>query len=142
MPRTFVPFLLGDGEQGWLAMRVCAVSSAPTVEGGTGLILLCQYHDLSGGYQLTGEQRLMLALLIDAINVYQRGAMSPATRARRLYVDAEHWIMTNSLHVGALSFDRSATRSGSIPGYCDAGSSTGNTPSVASMAAIPGRLCD
>jgi hypothetical protein len=105
MRRTFVPLLLGDSEQGWLAMRVCAVSSAPAVEGGTSLILPCQYHELSGGYQLTGEQRLMLALLIDAINVYQRGAMSSATRARRLYVDAEHWIMTNSFHVGALSFD-------------------------------------
>ena len=87
-------------------MRLCAVSSAPTVEvGGTGLILPCQYHDVSGGHQLTGEQRLMLAMLVDAINVYQRGAMSPAARARRLYADADHWIMTNSVHTGALSFD-------------------------------------
>lgn len=86
-------------------MRLCAVSSAPASAGGSDLILPCQYHDLSGGYQLSGEQRLMLAMLIDAINVYQRGALSPSTRARRLYVDADHWIMTNSVHTGALSFD-------------------------------------
>jgi hypothetical protein len=47
----------------------------------------------------------MLALLIDAINVYQRGAMTRAAHARRLYVDAEHWIMTRNNYTGALSFD-------------------------------------
>ena len=47
----------------------------------------------------------MLALLIDAINVYQRGAMATAARARRLYVDAEHWITTHSNYSGALSFE-------------------------------------
>ncbi|MGH7878566.1 MAG: hypothetical protein ACREQD_03645, partial [Candidatus Binataceae bacterium] len=67
-------------------MRLCAVSNGPTIEGGGDLILPCQYHDLSGGHLLTGEQRLMLALLIDAINVYQRGAMTTAARARRLYI--------------------------------------------------------
>ncbi|HLW69275.1 MAG TPA: hypothetical protein VKS22_01505 [Candidatus Binataceae bacterium] len=54
---------------------------------------------------MTGEQRLMLALLIDAINVYQRGAMATAVHARRLYVDAEHWIMTHSRYTGILSFE-------------------------------------
>jgi hypothetical protein len=86
-------------------MRLCAVSSASAVAADAGLILPCQYYDLSGGYQLTGEQRLMLAMLIDAINVYQRGAMSRMTRARRLFIDAEHWIMMNSMHTGALSFE-------------------------------------
>src|SRR2546430_16232599 len=76
-----------------MSSRFCAVSSTPTMEfAGSELILPCQYHDLSGGYQLSGEQRLMLALLADAINVYQRGALSGLTRARRLYVDAERWI--------------------------------------------------
>jgi hypothetical protein len=71
---------------------------------GSELILPCQYHDLSGGYQLSGEQRLMLALLADAINVYQRGALSGLTRARRLYVDAERWITSDQSDRKMLSF--------------------------------------
>ena len=35
-------------------------------------ILPSQYFDVSGGHRLTAEQRLMLALLADAINVYSR----------------------------------------------------------------------
>lgn len=45
----------------------------------------------------------MLALLTDAINVYQKGVLSPATRARRLYVDADRWIMAERTD-GGLSF--------------------------------------
>lgn len=56
-------------------------------------ILPSQYFDVSGGHRLTAEQRLMLALLADAINVYQQGAVSHATRKRLLYIDAERWIM-------------------------------------------------
>jgi hypothetical protein len=56
-------------------------------------ILPSQYFDVSGGHRLTAEQRLMLALLADAINVYQQGAVSRATRKRLLYIDAERWIM-------------------------------------------------
>lgn len=56
-------------------------------------ILPSQYFDLSAGHRLSAEQRLMLALLADAINVYQQGVVSRATRKRMLYVDAERWIM-------------------------------------------------
>src|ERR1700722_10564063 len=56
-------------------------------------ILPSQYFDVSGGHRLTAEQRLMLALLADAIKVYQQGATSRATRKRLLYLDAERWIM-------------------------------------------------
>ena len=56
-------------------------------------ILPSQYFDVSGGHRLTAEQRLMLALLADAINVFQQGAVSRATRKRLLYIDAERWIM-------------------------------------------------
>jgi len=59
-------------------------------------ILPSQYFDVSGGHRMTAEQRLMLALLADAINVYQQGATSRATRKRLLYVDAERWIMMAS----------------------------------------------
>lgn len=84
-----------------MSSRLCAVASAPTETTiGDNLILPCQYYDVSGGHRLTGEQRLMLALLTDAINVYQKGALSPLTRARRLYVDAERWILCDHNDAG------------------------------------------
>lgn len=46
----------------------------------------------------------MLALLTDALNVYQKGALSRLTRLRRLYVDAERWIMTEHANGNAFSF--------------------------------------
>lgn len=88
-----------------MSSRLCAVSSVPADEvAGSDLILPCQYYDLSGGHHLTGEQRLMLALLTDAINVYQKGVLSRMTRARRLYVDAETWIMADRDKGNSLSF--------------------------------------
>ncbi|HEX4210419.1 MAG TPA: hypothetical protein VHY56_08500 [Candidatus Binataceae bacterium] len=89
-----------------MSSRLCSVSSEAAGQNGeTGIILPCQYHDLSGGgYRLTGEQRLMVALLADAINVYQKGALSRVSRARRLYVDAEQWIMTDRPGTLGLAF--------------------------------------
>src|SRR5580700_6645849 len=89
-----------------MSSRFCAVSSESATElGGSDLILPCQYFDISGGHSLTGEQRLMLALLTDAINVYQKGALSRMTTARRLYVDAEQWILADRSVGSALTFD-------------------------------------
>ncbi len=68
-------------------------------------ILPSQFYDTSAGHRLTGEQRLMLALLADAINVYQQGAASRSTRKRLLYVDSERWIMTDSPNRHAFSFE-------------------------------------
>jgi hypothetical protein len=69
-------------------------------------ILPSQYFDVSGGHRLTAEQRLMLALLADAINVFQQGATSRATRKRLLYIDAERWIlMATQPGPHAFSFD-------------------------------------
>ncbi len=67
------------------------LSSDATVERFVGLnqILPSQYFDVSGGHRLTGEQRLMLALLADAINVYQQGVLSRNTRKRLLFIDAQ-----------------------------------------------------
>ena len=89
-----------------MSSRLCAVSSSPdTKDAGIELILPCQYYDLSGGHHLSGEQRLALALLTDAINVYQKGALSQLSRARRLYVDAETWIMADRVQPAILTFD-------------------------------------
>jgi len=72
---------------------------------GLNQILPSQYYDLSGGHRLTGEQRLMLALLADAINVYQQGVLSRNTRKRMLFVDAERWITGAAKSRHAFSFD-------------------------------------
>src|SRR5271166_6508729 len=73
---------------------------------GLNQILPSQYFDVSGGHRLTAEQRLMLALLADAINVYQQGVVSRATRKRLLYLDAERWIMmAGKTAPHAFSFD-------------------------------------
>ncbi len=83
------------------------LSSDLAVERFVGLnqILPSQYFDMSGGHRLTGEQRLMLALLADAINVYQQGVLSRSTRKRLLYIDSERWIMTAPTNHHAFSFD-------------------------------------
>ncbi len=89
-----------------MSSRFCAVSIEPVSEAiGFDLILPCQYWDISGGYQLSGEQRLMLALLTDAINVYQKGVLSHRTGARRLYAAAERWIMADCESGECLSFE-------------------------------------
>ena len=71
----------------------------------TDIILPSQYFGLVGSIGMSGEQRLMLALLTDAINVYQKGVLSRRARARRLYVDAEQWMLAERLSSNALSFN-------------------------------------
>jgi hypothetical protein len=90
--------LMADGFQ---------LASDNAVERVVGLnqILPSQYYDVSGGHRLTGEQRLMLALLADAINVYQQGVTSRNTRKRLLFVDAERWITAGVNCRHAFSFD-------------------------------------
>jgi len=94
------------------------LSSETAVERIVGLdqILPCQYFDVSGGHRLTGEQRLMLALLADAINVYQQGLRSGNTRKRLLLVDAERWIMAGPKNRHAFSFDSVCDALGINPG--------------------------
>jgi hypothetical protein len=93
MDRSVAP--LGGGTNGASSLDLAL---------GVHQILPSQYYDVSGGHRLSGEQRLMLALLADALNVYQHGATSRATRKRMLYLDAERWIMGQNNH-GALSFE-------------------------------------
>lgn len=82
------------------------IGSTPetAVENVVGLhqILPSQYFDTS---RFSAEQRLMLALLADALNVYQRGVLSRATGKRLLYLDAERWIMGSRDNAHAFSFE-------------------------------------
>jgi len=78
-----------------------------TVEKMVGLhqILPAQYFGLAGAGRFSAEQRLMLALLADALNVYQHGVLSRATRKRLLYLDAERWIMASCDNTHIFSFE-------------------------------------
>jgi hypothetical protein len=72
---------------------------------GVDVILPCQYFSVCGGNRMSGEQRLLLALLADAINVYQKGVFSRLARDRLLYVDAERWFMQSRTAGNAFSFE-------------------------------------
>ncbi len=83
--------------------RVASASGAASI--GLDQILPCQFFDRCGGDRMGGEQRLMLAMLADAINVYQHGVLSRCTRKRLLYLDAERWIMAAPRPLHAFSFE-------------------------------------
>jgi hypothetical protein len=94
------------------------LTSDTAVERFVGLnqVLPSQYFDVSGGHRLSGEQRLMLALLADAINVYQQGVLSQNTRKRLLFIDAERWITAGPKLRHAFSFDTVCDALGINPG--------------------------
>ena len=100
-----------------MSSRLCSVSHAAIAQNAeSDLILPCQYWDVSSGYGLSGEQRLMLALLTDALNVYQKGVLSRLSQLRRLYVDAERWILSDDAACGVLSFSTVCDALGINPG--------------------------
>jgi len=68
------------------------------------LILPSQFFELVGKSRFTSEQRLMLAVLADAINILQDWRGSFSARKRRLFIDAARWVMARGSHV-PFSFD-------------------------------------
>jgi hypothetical protein len=58
------------------------------------IILPSQYFGSLGSSRLSGEQRLMLAVLIDAINVLQSWKGSGNPRKRREFAEAAQWVIT------------------------------------------------
>ena len=79
-------------------------AEAPDSFTASDLILPSQFFELVGRIRFTSEQRLMLAVLADAINILHdsRGAFS--ARKRRLFVDAARWVMARGSNV-PFSFD-------------------------------------
>jgi hypothetical protein len=79
-------------------------AQAPDSFTASDLILPSQFFELVGKSRFTSEQRLMLAVLADAINILhdRRGALS--ARKRRLFIDAARWVMTRGSNV-PFSFD-------------------------------------
>jgi hypothetical protein len=58
------------------------------------IILPSQYFATMGSVGLCGEQRLMLAVLVDAINVLQSWKGNGSARKRRLFAEAAQWVNT------------------------------------------------
>ena len=79
-------------------------AQAPDSFTASDLILPSQFFELVGKNRFTSEQRLMLAVLADAINILQdwRGSFSP--RKRRLFIEAARWVMARGSSV-PFSFD-------------------------------------
>jgi hypothetical protein len=58
------------------------------------IILPSQYFGAIGSVGLSGEQRLMLAVLVDAINVLQSWQGGGCARKRRNFAEAAQWVNT------------------------------------------------
>jgi hypothetical protein len=58
------------------------------------VILPSQYFAAVGSVGLSSEQRLMLAVLVDAINVLQGWQRAGSARKRRAFAEAAQWVNT------------------------------------------------
>src|SRR5579872_2494196 len=82
------------------------------------VILKSQFFDTIGKRALTSEQRLMLAVLADAINLVQDGYRSVSPRKRASFTEAKNWIFQSGVRCplsfenvcDALSIDAEALR--------------------------------
>lgn len=68
------------------------------------LILPSQFFELFGKSRFTCEQRLMLAVLADAINILHDWRAAASIRKRRLFAEAARWVMVQGSNV-PFSFD-------------------------------------
>lgn len=68
------------------------------------LILPSQFFELFGKSRFTCEQRLMLAVLADAINILHEWRASLSIRKRRMFSEAVRWVMSHGSNV-PFSFD-------------------------------------
>ena len=75
----------------------------------TDIILPSQFFGLTGSIGLCGEQRLMLAVLVDAINVLQSWKGAGSAHKRRNFAEAAQWVNT-----------RGTTHPFSFDSVCDA----------------------
>ncbi len=58
------------------------------------IILPSQYFELIGTQSLSSEQRLMLAVLVDAVNIIHSCRGNGSVRKRGLYNEAHEWLFT------------------------------------------------
>jgi hypothetical protein len=69
------------------------------------VILPSQFFELVGAQAFSSEQRLMLAVLIDAINVLGNCGVSPNLRKRNSFIQASAWVFADAGITSPLSFD-------------------------------------
>jgi hypothetical protein len=95
------------------------------------VILKSQFLELAGARALTSEQRLMLAVLADAINIVQDLHGSPTARKKSSFTEAWNWIFAGGVRcplsfesvcdalgidAGALRWRLNALVTGALPG--------------------------
>ncbi len=68
------------------------------------VILRSQFFEMVGARSFSSEQRLMLAVLADAINIVQEFSGSTSLRKRNSFNEAWNWIFTKGV-TSPLSFD-------------------------------------
>ncbi|HEY6419068.1 MAG TPA: hypothetical protein VIX59_08700 [Candidatus Binataceae bacterium] len=69
------------------------------------VILRSQFFELVGPHSLSSEQRLMLAVLADAINIVQDFHRSTSARKKSSFAEAWHWIFAKGAVACPLSFE-------------------------------------
>src|ERR1700722_1053739 len=70
----------------------------------TDVILPSQFFGAMGGGGLCSEQRLMLAVLVDAINILQGWNRMGSARKRRTFADTAQWVLMQGTNY-PFSFD-------------------------------------
>jgi hypothetical protein len=70
-----------------------------------GVILPSQYFESVGAQTFSSEQRLMLAILADAINILRQYRISPNRDKLTSFNEASSWIFANGIFTSSLSFD-------------------------------------
>jgi hypothetical protein len=68
-------------------------------------ILPSQFFESVGAQTLSSEQRLMLAILADAINILRAYPISPNRDKRNSFNEASSWIFAKGIFASSLSFD-------------------------------------
>jgi hypothetical protein len=85
-------------------MEAQAISDATDTLSQMDVILPSQYFGSLGSVGLSSEQRLMLAVLVDAINVLQGWQRIGSARKRRAFAEAAQWVNTRGTNY-PFSFD-------------------------------------
>lgn len=85
-------------------MEVHPLSEATDTLSQMDVILPAQYFATLGSVGLSSEQRLMLAVLVDAINVLQGWQRVGNARKRRAFAEAAQWVNTRGTNY-PFSFD-------------------------------------
>ena len=85
-------------------VAVESVHPGPHVKAIPDVILPSQFFELVGARTFSSEQRLMLAVLADAINVMREYRASPNRDKRNSFNEASSWVFANGI-ASSLSFD-------------------------------------